>query len=86
MPLTIWNCVLSYRQNNNFRENVLFFQEISFITKFEGSNCLLPPIYTGSKWDFQVANLLLATVNFEPWDQIVSFKRRSHFGKASICR
>ena len=50
----------------------LFFQEITFITKFIGSNFLLPTIYTGSKWDFQVANLLLATVNFEPWFGICS--------------
>ena len=44
----------------------LFFQEITFIMKFLGSNFLLPTTYTGSKWDFQVANLLLAAVNFEP--------------------
>ena len=34
----------------------LFLQEIT----------LLPTFLTGSKLDFQVANLLLATVNFEP--------------------
>ena len=44
----------------------MFFQEITFITEFQGSNFLLLTIQTGGKWDFQVANLLLATVNFEP--------------------
>ena len=44
----------------------LFFHEIAFITKFPGSNFLLPTFLTGGKKDFQVANLLLATVNFEP--------------------
>ena len=41
----------------------LFFQKISFRTEFPGSNCLLPLFLTGGKWGFQVANLLLATVN-----------------------
>ena len=44
----------------------LFFQEITFITEFPGSNFLLPTCLTGGYWDFQVANLLLATVNFKP--------------------
>ena len=38
----------------------LFFQETTFITEFPGSNFLLPTFLTGSKWDFQVANLLLS--------------------------
>ena len=45
----------------------LFFQEIIFTTEFPGSNFLLPTVLTGGKWDFQVANLLLTTVNFELW-------------------
>ena len=45
----------------------LFFQEITFITEFQGSNLLLPTFLAGSKWDFLVANLLLDTVNFKPW-------------------
>ena len=44
----------------------LVFQEITFIPEFPGSNFLLPIFLTGGKWDFQVANLLLAAVNFEP--------------------
>ena len=68
MPLTIWNFVLSYKQKNYISvKNGLFFQEITSITKFPGSNFLLPTFLTGDKWNFQVANLLLATVNFEPW-------------------
>ena len=45
----------------------LFFQEITFIIEFPGSNFLLPTFLIGGKWDFQEANLLLATVNFESW-------------------
>ena len=44
----------------------LFFQEITFITELPGSNFLLSRFLTGGKWDFQVANLLFATANFEP--------------------
>ena len=44
----------------------LFFQEIPFITECPGSKFLLLTFLMGGKWDFQVANLLLATVNFEP--------------------
>ena len=44
----------------------LFSQEIAFRTEFPGSNFLLPTFLTGGKWEFEVANLLLATVNFEP--------------------
>ena len=44
----------------------LFFQEITFTTEFPGSSFLLPTVLIGSKWDFQGANLLLATVDFEP--------------------
>ena len=47
----------------------LFFQEITSITEFRGSNFLLPTFLAGSKWDFPVADLLLATVNFEPWEK-----------------
>ena len=49
----------------------LFFQEITFITEFPGSNFLLPRFLTSGKWDFQVANLLLATVNFHPGDKYI---------------
>ena len=54
---------LSYQQKNYFS----VFQEILSVTEFPGSSFLLPTIQTGSKWDFQVANLLLATVNFKPY-------------------
>ena len=67
MPLTIWNCVLSYKQPYYFSEMGLFFQEITFITELPGSNFLLPRFLTGGKWDFQVADLLLASANFEPY-------------------
>ena len=48
----------------------LFFQEITLITELPGSNFLLPTFLTGGKQDFQVANLLLVTVNFEPWSRL----------------
>ena len=44
----------------------LFFQEITFITEFPGSNLLQPKFFIGGELDVQVANLILATVNFEP--------------------
>ena len=46
----------------------LFFQEIIFTTEFQGSNFLLPTFLTGGQGYFQVANLLLATVNIKPCD------------------
>ena len=47
MPLTIWNCVLSYKKKNYFSENRLVLQEITFRTEFPGSNILLPTFLTG---------------------------------------
>ena len=44
-----------------------FFPAITLTTEFLGSNFLLPTFAVGSKHDFQMANLPLATVNFEPW-------------------
>ena len=44
----------------------LFLQEITFITELPGSNFLLPMFLTGGKWNFWVANFLLATASFEP--------------------
>ena len=42
-----------------------FFQEITFITEFQGREILLPTFSLGGKWGLEVADLLLATVNFE---------------------
>ena len=50
--------------NNYFS---LLFQEITFITDSQVATKLLPTFLTGGKLDFQVANLLLATTNLEPW-------------------
>ena len=63
MPLTIWNCVLFTNKGIISVEIGLFFQEITFITEFHGSNFLLPTFLPGGKWDFQVANLLLLILN-----------------------
>ena len=65
MPLTIWNCVLSCKRKNYFSENLLVLQRNYFQNRIPGSNFLLPTFLTGGKWDFPVANLLLATVNFD---------------------
>ena len=45
----------------------LFLQETT-TTELPGSNFLLPRFLTGGKWDFRVANLLLAAGNFESWN------------------
>ena len=63
MSLTIWNYVLSCKQKNFFSENWLVLPR----NYFPGCNFLLPTFLTSGKGDFQVANLLLDTVNFEPW-------------------
>ena len=66
MPLTIWNCVLSFLLILLISVKIdMFFQEITSIIEFPGSNFLLPTILRGSKCDFQGGNLLLATDNFE---------------------
>ena len=44
----------------------LFFQEMLSKKELPGSNFLLLSFLPGGKLDTQVANLLLATVNFEP--------------------
>ena len=69
MHLTIYNCVLSYKQNSYYSEKQLALPRIYFHNSFPGSNLLLPPFLTGGNLGFQVANLLLATVNFEHWYQ-----------------
>ena len=82
---------LSYKQKIYFSENWPGFQEITFISEFPGRNVLLPTFLTGGKWDFQVANLLLATVNFEPWNSfsmsssLVGFPRHNVYVFTNIC-
>ena len=44
----------------------LFLQAITFKKEFPDSNFLLTTLLTGGKWNFQVANLLLFIVNYEP--------------------
>ena len=48
------------------RENWLLLLRNYFDNRIPGSKFLLPTFSIGSKWNFQVANLPLATVNFEP--------------------
>ena len=66
MPLTILNCIQYYKQKKFFSQNRLLLPSHQFATELPGSNFLPPTFSTGGKWDFQVANLLLATVNFKP--------------------
>ena len=68
MPLTIWNCDCLINIRIISVEIGLFFQEITFRTEFPSINLLLPTFLTRGKWDFQVVNLLLPTVNFEDPD------------------
>ena len=65
MPLTIWNCVLSYKHKNYFGENQLAVSKITSITEFPGSNFLQPTCLTDVKWDFrwQIWYLLLLISN-----------------------
>ena len=64
MPFTIWNCVLSYKQNNYFSEKQLALPRNYFHNRFPGSKFLLPTFLTGQS-GFSGGNLLFATVNFE---------------------
>ena len=70
MPLTIWSYVSSYKKSGTgtVKGKIgFYFPEITLTAEFPGSNFLLPTFSIGSKQDFQMANLSLATVNFEPW-------------------
>ena len=66
MPLTKWNCLINLSITCSSLKIGLFFQEITLIPEFPGSNFLPPTFLKGCKWDFQVADLLLDIVNFEP--------------------
>ena len=66
MPLIIWNYVFHKNRRNISVKMSLFGKGITFITEFPSSNFLLATFLTGSKWEFQCANLPLATVDFEP--------------------
>ena len=66
----MWTVCLA---DNSHETTSLICTEDIHITKVDsvqgtipGSNFLLPTVLPGSKLNFQVANLLLATVNFEP--------------------
>ena len=54
-----------------------FFQGITFIAEFSGSKILLLTFSLGGKWGFEVTNLLLATVNFEPYIQTTASAKAS---------
>ena len=64
MPLTIWNCVLSLSRIIILVKNSLLIKKLLH-NRFSGSIFVLPTFLTGGKLGFQVANLLLATVNFK---------------------
>ena len=59
IPLPIWNCVYLINRRIISVKIGLFFQEITFIIEFPGSNFLLHTFLAGGKWDFQGTNLLL---------------------------
>ena len=70
MPLTIWNCVLYYKQKIYFSENQLVLPRNYFQNRIPREQLFATYIFNrwqnSGKWDFQVANLLFATVTFEP--------------------
>ena len=66
MPLTIWNCACQISRTIISVKSSLLFQEITFLTDSQEATVLLPTFLSGGKLSFQVANLLLAAVNFEP--------------------
>ena len=59
MHLTIENCALSNKQKNYFSEIGLFFQEISFITEFPGSNFLAT--HNFNRWQMGFSGSRFAT-------------------------
>ena len=65
VPLTIWNCVLSYKKDY-FSENWLVLLRNYFQNNIPRYQLFATYSLIGGKWDFEVANLLLATVNFKP--------------------
>ena len=69
--LTHVNCLLGRWVTWNVTSNLHWIHSqhlklIVFWGTIPGSNFLLPTVWPGSKLNFHVANLLLATVNFEP--------------------
>ena len=63
MPLTKWNCVLSYKWKNFCNENGLALPRNYSSQNFQVAFVSLPTVLTGSKCDFQGANLLLLISN-----------------------
>ena len=59
MPLTIWNCVLSYKQQNYFSENGLTFPRITFITELPGSNFFAIQVF--NRWQIEFSGGKFAT-------------------------
>ena len=77
MPLTIWNSVLSNKQNNYFNGKHLALLRNYFHNRFPSSNFLLPTVLTGGKMGFQVANWLLLISNLALSTVMVSFGRKN---------
>ena len=68
MPLILWNCVSSYKKKTYFSENRLVLPRNYFQNRIPRymKQLIATYILKGAKLDFEVANLLLATVIFEP--------------------
>ena len=67
----MWTVCLADNSHENNKPNLHWGHSQHKVDSVQGtilgSNFLLPTVLPGSKLNFQVANLLLATVNFEPW-------------------
>ena len=70
----MWTVCLADNSHENNKPNLHWGHSQHKVDSVQGtilgSNFLLPTVLPGSKLNFQVANLLLATVNFEPWSGI----------------
>ena len=68
MPLTTWNYIWFYKKEKKFSDSECACSCRKLLPQqtFQIAAFCYPGFLPGGKWDFLVANLLLAIVNFEP--------------------
>ena len=76
-------CLVLQTVKQFLREKWLLLPRNYFDNRISSSNFLLPTFSIGSIQNFQVATLPLATVNFEPWDDVSPILRRLKIFKIS---
>ena len=67
MPLTIWNCVLSYKQQNYFSENGLNPPRNYFHNRIARQQRFATQVFNRWQMGFS-GGKFLTTDNFEPWN------------------